>query len=90
MPEIVGLEDLGKQAPTVSIELDKKLAKEVREYKPGNILKVTLVGSIDSMTFNKPGEPNATGFEGYVRLKIQKAEIVESAQNQMAELMDDE
>ena len=90
MPTIVGLGDLNKQSPMANLDLDKKLAKEVKGYRPGSVLKVVLIGAIESMSFNKPGDPDVSGFEGYVRLKIQKAEIMESARNQMAELLDDD
>jgi hypothetical protein len=72
------------------LDLNKSLAKEVREYKPGNVLKIILVGSVESMTFRKPSDPEEGGFGGNLCLKVQKAEVMESAKNQMAELLDDD
>lgn len=76
--------------PRVMLDLDKKLAKEARKFRPGNVVKIVLVGSLDSMSFRKPDDPEETGYEGHLCLKVQKAEILESARNQMAELLDDD
>ena len=76
--------------PRVMVDLDKKLAKEVKAYKPGSVVKLVIVGSIESMTFRKPTDPDEAGFEGHMSLKVQRAELLESARNEMAELLDDD
>lgn len=76
--------------PTAHINLKKEHAKAVRKYKPGNVVKIVLIGSLDSMNFSKPDDPEESGFEGSCCLKIQKLEILDSAKNEMAELLDDD
>lgn len=76
--------------PTAHIQLSKDHAKAVRKYKPGNVVKIVLIGSIDDMSFSKPDDPEESGFEGSCRLKIQKMEILSSAKNEIAELLDDD
>lgn len=76
--------------PRVSVDMDKKLAKDMRKYKPGSVIKLVLIASVDSMTFRKPDDPEEGGYEGYLSLKVQKAEVLESARNQIAELLDDD
>lgn len=79
----------GREA-TAYIGLNKEHAKAVRKYKPGNVVKIVLIGSLDTMSFRKPDDPEESGFEGSCCLKIQKMEILDSAKNEMAELLDDD
>jgi hypothetical protein len=76
--------------PRARVDMDQKLAKEMREYKPGSIIKLIIIGSVEELCFEKPEDPSVKGYEGDMRLKIQKTEVMESAKNQMAELMDDD
>lgn len=79
----------GREA-TAHIDLNKEHAKAVRKYKPGNVVKIVLIGSLDTMSFRKPDDPEESGFEGSCCLKIQKMEILSSAKNEIAELLDDD
>lgn len=72
------------------ITLTKDSAKAVRKYKPGNVVKIVLIGSLDSMNFRKPDDPEESGFEGDCTLRIQKMEVLSSAKNEIAELLDDD
>jgi hypothetical protein len=54
------------------------------------VVKIVLIGSIDDMSFSKPSDPEESGFEGNCCLKIQKMEILSSAKNEIAELLDDD
>lgn len=87
MLSIVSLE---KQAPIVSVELDKELAKQSRKYRPGSVVKIVVVGAISSMDYRKPGDPDEKGYEGHMCVEVQKMELLDSAKNEMAELLDDD
>ena len=87
---MIGLDSLEKQAPCISVDLDKDLAKLSRKYRPGSMVKIVVVGAIDSLSYNKPSDPDERGYEGYMRVKVQKMELLESAKNEMAELLDDD
>lgn len=76
--------------PTVHLDLEKDLAKEAKKYRPGQVVKLVVVGSIESLNFRKPDDPEESGFEGSICLKVSRAEILESARNAMAELLDDD
>lgn len=76
--------------PRAWVDMDQKLAKEMRKFKPGSVVKVVLIGSIEDLGFSKPDDPSVKGYEGEVCLKIQKSEVLESAKNEMAELLDDD
>jgi hypothetical protein len=86
---LLGIDSLEKQAPRVSVDLDKELAKESRKYRPGSVVKLVVVGSVDSVSYRKPDDPDEKGYEGYLTVKVQKMELLESARNEMAELLDD-
>jgi hypothetical protein len=76
--------------PTVHLELNKESAKEVKKFRPGQVVKVMVVGTIESQSFRKPDDPEESGFEGSVCLKISSVDIAESKRNAMAELLDDD
>ncbi len=76
--------------PRANIDLGRETAKGVKKFKPGNVVRVVLLGSIDSMSFSKPEDPGEGGFEGHLTLKVQKMEILDSAKNEIAELLDDD
>jgi hypothetical protein len=76
--------------PTVHLDLNKELAKVAREYRPGQVVKIVVVGSIESQNFRKPDDPDESGYEGSLCLKVSRAEILKSARNDMAELLDDD
>ena len=42
---------LDQRAPTASFDLKKEDAKEVKKYKPGQMVKITIVGKVESMSF---------------------------------------
>ncbi len=81
---------LDQSQPTVHLDLDKDMAKQVKKFRPGQVVKLSIVGSIDSMNFRKPDDPDQSGYEGSMGLKIKSMEIGESARNAMAELLDDD
>jgi hypothetical protein len=87
---ILGIDSMEKQAARVSVDLDKELAKESRQYRPGSVVKLVVVGSIDSVSYRKPDDPDEKGYEGHMSLKVQKVELLPSARNEMAELLDDD
>jgi len=76
--------------PTVHLDLNKDSAKEVKKFRPGQVVKVMMVGTIESQSFRKPDDPDESGFEGSVCLKISSVDIAESKRNAMAELLDDD
>lgn len=86
----VGLGSLERQPPCVSVDLDKKVAKLSRKYRPGSMVKLVIVGKIQSISYSKPSDPNERGYEGYMRVQTSKMELLESGRNEMAELLDDD
>ena len=45
---------------------------------------------LESVTLAKPEDPSVKGYEGRFELRIEKHEVLESARNEMAELLDDD
>ena len=76
--------------PTVHIDLDKKMAKESKKFRPGQMLRVVIVGTIESQSFRKPEDPDESGYDGSICLKIRDVKLAESVKNAMAELLDDD
>jgi hypothetical protein len=74
----------------VSVDLNKELAKASRKYRPGSVVKLVIVGKIDSISYRKPDDPDESGYEGHMSVEVQKREMLESARNEMAELLDDD
>lgn len=76
--------------PVVSIDLKREDAKEAKKYRPGQVLKITMIATVDSMNFRKPDDPDLTGYEGHMNLKLRDMEMGLSQRNAMAELLDDD
>lgn len=87
---LLGTDGTERQAPVVSVELDKDIAKLSRKYRPGSMVKLVIVGTIESISYNKPTDPSEKGYEGHMRVAASKMELLESARNEMAELLDDD
>lgn len=81
---------LTQREPEAHIQLNKKMAKGVKDFKPGQIVKVTLVGKVCDMNFRFPEDPEASGFEGSVCIEMTEMQIGISQKNAMAELLDDD
>lgn len=81
---------LDQRAPTASFDLKKEDAKEVKKYKPGQMVKITIVGKVESMSFRKPDDPDQTGYEGHISIGMTKLAIGLSERNAMEELLDDD
>ena len=89
MSEIVGLDSLKKQAPYASVELDKAAAKTAKAFKPGQVVRITLIGEIKHLSFRSPSDPDEKGFEGNLSLDLRSMEIGLSVKNEIAELLDE-
>lgn len=87
MIEVLGME---RQAPCVSVDLDKEMAKLSRKYRPGSTVKLVIVGKIEDISYRKPDDPSEKGYEGHMRLEVSRMELLESARNELSELLDDD
>lgn len=81
---------LENREPTVSIELDREMAKEARKYRPGQVLKMTLVATVENLSFRKPDDPDLSGYEGHMMLNLRDMQMGLSQRNAIAELLDDD
>ena len=86
----IGIDSLQKQYPYASVELDKEKAKKAKEFKPGQVVRITLIGTITNLSFRSPSDPEEKGFEGNLSLDMQDMEIGLSKKNEIAELLDDD
>lgn len=86
----IGTDSLTKQSPYASLELDKDEAKLAREFKPGQVVRVTLIGTIRNLSFCSPSDPEEKGFEGNLGLDVLDLEIGLSKKNEIAALLDDD
>ena len=86
----VGIDSLSKQMPYASVELDKEAAKKAKEFKPGQVVRISLVGTLTNLSFRKPDDPEEKGFEGHLSLDLRGMEIGLSQKNAIAELLDDD
>lgn len=76
--------------PEAHFDLNKEWAKMVRDFKPGQVVKVLITGKVDSQTFSKPDDPEASGFDGHCCVEMQTFQMILSQKNQIAELFDDD
>lgn len=81
---------LDQREPMVHFDLDKEEAKEVKNFRPGQVVKITLVGTVESMSFRKPDDPDLSGYEGSLSIKMRDMDIGLSTRNAIAELLDDD
>jgi hypothetical protein len=81
---------LDQCSPRATFELDREEAKAVKAFKPGQVVKMTIIGTITNQTFRKPEDPDLQGFEGNLVLDMTDMEIGISSKNAMAELLDDD
>ena len=81
---IVDYVDTKYDGSRVSIELSSPDAKAVKPFRPGQVVKVLVVGKIVSQNFHKSEDLGVKGFEA-TGFKIEA-----SARNAIAELFDDE
>lgn len=72
------------------LDLTPKEAKIARKFRPGQVIKVLLVGEIRGQSFDKEGDIEDKGYTGRLSLDVTEIQIAESARNQIAELFDDE
>ena len=86
----VGIDSLSKQMPYASVELDKEAAKKAKEFKPGQVVRISLVGTLTNLSFRKPDDPEEKGFEGRLSLDLRGMEIGLSQKNAIAELLDED
>jgi hypothetical protein len=87
---MVGIDSLERQSPRVSVDMDKETAKLSRKYRPGSVVKLVIVGKIDTVSYRKPDDPDEKGYEGHLCVEVSRMELLESARNEMAELLDDD
>lgn len=81
---------LDQREPRVHFDLDREEAKEVKAFRPGQVVKITLIGTVESMNFRKPDDPDLAGYEGSLTVKMRDMEIGLSSKNAIAELLDDD
>jgi len=81
---------LENRSPEAEIELTREMAKKFRSFRPGQVVKVTIEARIHSLNFRKPQDPDLTGYEGQTCLKIRSLKADLAAQNDVAELLDDD
>jgi hypothetical protein len=87
---IVDYVDTKYDGSLVSIELSSSDAKAVKPFRPGQVVKVLVVGTIVSQNFRKSEDLGVKGFEGSLTLEATDFKIEASARNEIAELFDDE
>lgn len=81
---------LDQSSPSAHLDLKREDAKEMRKFRPGQMVKITLVGKIDALSFRKPDDPDQSGYEGHVCIAMTKMKVAISERNQMEELLDDD
>lgn len=81
---------LDQSSPEAHIQLDREMAKAVKKFRPGQVVRVTIIGKLCDMSFRKPEDPDLSGYEGNCCIEMTDMQIGESAKNAMAELLDDD
>lgn len=82
--------NLEERTPTVHLELNNKMVKSVNGFKPGQMVKVSLVGKIESIRTGLPYDPDKQGLEGSLCLRIESMAVDHSVKNEIAELFDED
>lgn len=72
------------------LDLTPKEARIAQKFRPGQVIKILLVGEICCQSFDKVGDIEDKGYNGRLTLDVTEIQISESARNQIAELFDDE
>lgn len=79
-----------ERVPTVHLELNNKMVKSVKGFQPGQMVKVSLVGKIESLRTGLPYDPEKTGLEGSLCLQIESMAVDHSVKNEIAELFEED
>lgn len=89
---VIGAVDssLEKRLPTVHLELNDEQTKAFAGFKPGQTIKLVLVGKVESLTQRKPYDPEQRGVEGSCCVEIKEMAVERYQKNQFEELMEDD
>lgn len=79
-----------ERVPTVHLDLNNKMVKAVKNFKPGQMVKVSLVGKIESLRMSLPYEKEKSGLEGSMCLQIESMAVDHSVKNEIAELFEED
>ena len=90
MSDIIGIASLSKQSPCAHVELDKEAVKKAKGFKPGQVIRLSLVGTVESLSMRKPDDPEEKGYQGSLSLEISSFDIGISQKNAYAELLDED
>lgn len=82
--------DNEQRNPPASINLNKLWAKQVRNFKPGQQVRIVLLGEISHQSFSTPDDPDENGFDGHLTLDAREFKIQLSAANEIADLFADD
>ena len=83
-------QDNERRNPPASLELKKAWAKISRNFKPGQQVRVVLLGEISHQSFSTPEDPDEKGFDGYLTVDVRQFRMQLSADNEIADLFADE
>lgn len=72
------------------LDLTSKEAKIAQKFRPGQVIKVLLVGEIYYQSFDKVGDIKDKGYNGRLTLDVTEIQIVELVKNPIVDLFEDE
>ena len=82
--------DPEKNPAQVHVDLDKKLAKDAAGYKPGQQVKLVIIGKLSALNLHKPGDPDEAGFIGSLTVKATKIALQTHSSNAFEELLEND
>ncbi len=84
------VQDPEKRNPPAHFELNKEWAKELKKFKPGQVVKVLVTGTLSSQSFEQDEDPELRGFVGRFCVDATDLKIDLAKRNEIAELFADE
>ena len=87
---VLGCDSLEKRKPVVHLDLDNKMVKAVAGFKPNQVVKLSIVGTIESVSFHKPYDSDQPGLEGNLSIQVDSLAIDHSVKNELAELFEED
>lgn len=79
-----------KRNPPAHVSLTKAWAKLARNFKPGQQVRVVLLGELTQQSFSTPEDPDEKGFEGSLTVDVREMKMQLSAANEIADLFADD
>lgn len=78
--------DPDKNPPHASFELNTEWAKSAKNLKPGQVVRIVLLGTVQSLSLSSAENPEKLSYDGHLGVAMKKFSFAIDSENQIAEL----